>query len=198
MNRPADDIVGPIPEGREADAYDKLRRRVLWSLPSGLYVVGSRAAERRNLMTLSWLSQVALVPKLIGIGVETSARTHQLIVDGGVFAISLVARGDRALVRHFVKPVPEENIDVDPGSGRGTMNGTPVHSAVTGAPILDAAPAWFDCEVRHALPVGSHTWFVGEVVDVGMDDDTGVPSSAGGNDEGGVLRMEDTRMNYGG
>jgi hypothetical protein len=41
--------IGPFPprvEGEEAqDDNDKLRRRVLWSLPYGLYVVGSRAGR---------------------------------------------------------------------------------------------------------------------------------------------------------
>ena len=36
--------VGPYPTGVETDAqrdeYDRLRRRVLWKMPSGLYVVG--------------------------------------------------------------------------------------------------------------------------------------------------------------
>ena len=34
-------IVGPVPSGREPEEYDKLRRRVLWKMPSGLYVLGS-------------------------------------------------------------------------------------------------------------------------------------------------------------
>jgi hypothetical protein len=46
-----------IPAGRgdpEAqEESDKLRRRVLWTMPSGLYVVGSRDGDRRNLMTLN-------------------------------------------------------------------------------------------------------------------------------------------------
>ncbi len=32
MTRPGGDVVGPVPPGRDADAYDRLRRRVLWSL----------------------------------------------------------------------------------------------------------------------------------------------------------------------
>ncbi|HXQ75129.1 MAG TPA: flavin reductase family protein [Acidimicrobiales bacterium] len=188
------DVVGPVPPGRDADAYDRLRRRILWSLPSGLYVLGSRARSRRNLMTVSWVTQVAQVPKLIGVGVECQARTHELIVDGGVFALSLLARRDRALVRHFVKPV--QDIDVDEGSGAGTMNGAPVRSASTGAPILAVAVAWLDCEIRHTLPVGSHTWFVGEVVDAGMAERGTSSSDVTGDD--GILRMEDTRMSYGG
>ncbi|CAN5760430.1 hypothetical protein BH20ACT1_BH20ACT1_11200 [soil metagenome] len=53
--------VGPFPTGLESDEqreeYDKLRRRVLWTLPYGLYVVGSRAGDRRNAMTLNWATQ---------------------------------------------------------------------------------------------------------------------------------------------
>jgi flavin reductase (DIM6/NTAB) family NADH-FMN oxidoreductase RutF len=195
MTRPGGEIVGPVPDGRDPDAYDRLRRRVLWSLPTGLYVLGSRAGNGRNLMTVSWVSQVALEPKLIGVGVERTARTHELLAAGGVFALSLLARRDRALVRHFVKPV--QDIDVDEASGIGTMNGTAVRGAATGAPILEVAAAWLDCEIRHTLPVGSHTWFVGEVVDAGMSepetDDTAADAA-----DGGLLRMEDTRLNYGG
>jgi flavin reductase (DIM6/NTAB) family NADH-FMN oxidoreductase RutF len=188
------DVVGPIPEGREADEYDRLRRRVLWSLPVGLYVVGSRAGTRRNLMTVSWVTQVAQEPKLVGVGVERQARTHELIVEGGVFALSLLARHDRALVRHFVKPV--EDVDIDEVTGSGTMNGAPVRSGSTGAPILQVAVAWLDCEIRHTLPLGSHTWFVGEVVDVGVAEPPETPADDAS--DSGVLRMEDTRMNYGG
>ena len=199
MTRSAADVIGPVPVGREPDDYDRLRRRVLWSLPVGLYVLGARAGSRRNLMTVSWVTQVALDPKLIGVGVERQARTHQLLVEGGVFAVSLLARRDRALVRHFVKPV--DDVDVDESTGAGTMNGEPVFGATTGAPILGRAASWIDCEIRHRLPVGSHTWFVGEVVDVGAaEPEPGGGSAAGaaGDGAGAILRMEDTRMNYGG
>jgi flavin reductase (DIM6/NTAB) family NADH-FMN oxidoreductase RutF len=70
----------------------------------------------------------------------------------------------------------------------GTLAGHVVRSARTGAPILASAAAWLDCEVREQLEVGSHTLFVGEVVDCGF----------GGDEDADVLRMEDTRMNYGG
>ena len=50
--------IGPFPIGVENDEqkeeYDKLRRRVLWKMPYGLYVVGARDGERRNGMTLNW------------------------------------------------------------------------------------------------------------------------------------------------
>ncbi|MGI9603866.1 MAG: flavin reductase family protein [Acidimicrobiales bacterium] len=179
------DPIGPYPAGIESDEdrdhYDKLRRRVLWSLPYGLYIVGSRAGERRNGMTLNWATQLSFDPKLVGIGVEKPALTHELISDGGVFSLCTVARDDRAIVRKFTKPV---DVDLD----ERTLNGFAFHDGVTGAPILDQAPAYLDCEVRETLVFGEHSFFVGEIVDCGFqaDEDTE------------VLRMEDTRMNYGG
>ena len=50
----SDGPVGPFPEGTDPETYDRLRRRVLWTMPSGLYVVGSRDGDRRNAMTLNW------------------------------------------------------------------------------------------------------------------------------------------------
>jgi len=195
-----DTVVGPVPPGRDPDAYDRLRRRVLWSMPSGLYVVGTRAAGRRNLMTISWATQVAVSPKLVGIGVESVAVTHELLENGGVFALSLLPRTQRALVRRFVKPVTESV--VDDATGVGTMQGEPVHSAVTGAPILDVAMSWLDCEVRHVLALGSHSFFVGEVVDCDESSGSAHASSPGSgpaaDPDSSPLRMEDTRMNYGG
>jgi flavin reductase (DIM6/NTAB) family NADH-FMN oxidoreductase RutF len=150
-------------------------------MPSGLYVLGSRAGDRYNGMTLNWATQLAFDPKLLGVSVEAAAYTHELITAGGVFALSIIDREDRALVRKFVKPV---EVDL---AGRA-LNGVPFHEGRTGAPILDQAAAFVECEVRQSVTVGDHTLFVGEVVDAGFLKDEGTE----------VLRMEDTRMNYGG
>lgn len=179
-------VETPDPDGADASAADRLRRRVLWSMPTGLYVLGSRDGERRNLMTCNLAVQVATRPKLVGVAVDVDAVTHGLVEAGGVFALSLLDRADRAVVRRFVKPVDDVRVGPD---GSGTMNGVAVVSAVTGAPVLEGAAAYLDCAVRRAVALGSHTWFVGEVVGSGF--------GPGGEDVE-VLRMEDTRMHYGG
>jgi flavin reductase (DIM6/NTAB) family NADH-FMN oxidoreductase RutF len=53
--------------------------------------------------------------------------------------------------------------------------------------VFDEAIAWLDCAVRHTLDLGSHTLFVGEVVDAAIVDDAKRAAS-----------MADTRMKYGG
>jgi flavin reductase (DIM6/NTAB) family NADH-FMN oxidoreductase RutF len=173
--------VGPFPDGVDPEEYDKLRRRVLWTMPSGLYVIGARAGDRRNGMTANWASQISFDPKLLAISVEKPAFTHELITESRVFVVNLIDREDRAIVRKFTKPV---EVDAE----ARTLNGFPYHDGRTGAPVLDQAVAFVECEVRDTADAGGHTLFIGEVVDAGFQkpEDTS------------VLRMEDTRMNYGG
>lgn len=175
---------GLVPAGRDPDTYDRLRRRVLWQLPTGLYLLGSRSADRRNLMAANLVTQVATEPKLVGVAVEVEALTHQLVRDGGAFTVNLLRRDDRALVRTFVKPVTDCDVGED---GAGTMQGVAVRASAGGLPVVAAAAAYLECQVRHTLDLGSHSWFVGEVSDC----DAGAEASD-------ILRMEDTRMNYGG
>ncbi len=163
-----------------AEDYDRRRRRTMWSMPSGLYLLGSRAGDEHNLMTLNWATQMASTPKLLGVSVEREASTHRLVDHGGVFSLCILHRRDRAVVRKFVRPAERHPIT-------GALNGFEVITARTGAPLYAGSAAWLDCEVRHRLDLGSHTLFVGEVMDC---------SAPEVGDE--VLRMEDTRMSYGG
>ena len=150
-------------------------------MPTGLFVLGSASGGRRNLMTLNWGMQVATNPKIVAVSIEAAAVTHALVRDGGVFSLNIISRADRAIVRKFVKPLDD---DGDPSR----LGGFDVVTATTGAPILSTAVAWLDCQVTSVLELGSHTLFAGLVVDCGgeVGDDTE------------ILRMEDTRMSYGG
>jgi len=174
--------VGPFPDDVDPVVYDRLRRRVLWRMPTGLYLLGSRAGMRRNLMTLNWATQVSLEPKQVAVSVEHAALTHGLIADGGCFSIALVGRDDRAVVRKFVKPA---ELDID----ARTLAGMPYRDGLSGAPIPLVAIGYLDCGLRKTLELGSHTLFVGEVLDAGF--------SPGGEDTP-VLRTDETRMSYGG
>jgi flavin reductase (DIM6/NTAB) family NADH-FMN oxidoreductase RutF len=171
---------------------DRLRRRVLWGMPTGLFLIGSRAevdgAVVRNLMTASLVVQVATDPKLVAVAVDTTAVTHDLLSAGLCFSVCLLHRDDKAVVRRFVKPVPIDQVLTDAHGKAVSMAGETVFEATTGAPVLTRALGWLDCEVRHRLDLHSHELFVGEVVAVGGPE----------GELTDVLRMEDTRMNYGG
>jgi flavin reductase (DIM6/NTAB) family NADH-FMN oxidoreductase RutF len=190
------------PDDEASDAVDRLRRRVLWAMPTGLYVVGSRAGDQRNLMTANWVVQVATTPKLVAVGIEADSVTRSLVEEGGRFSVSLLARSDRALVRRFVKPV--RAVDVGPSGAAVAMQGEPVREVAGGLPVLGAAVAWLACEVRSVVgwdglvaPGGapSHVLAVGEVTEVGVSERF---DGLGDGTDAGILSMDDTRMSYGG
>jgi flavin reductase (DIM6/NTAB) family NADH-FMN oxidoreductase RutF len=159
---------------------DELLNRVTWKIPNALALVGSAANGERNGMTTSWITQLSMEPLLIGIGVENTAVTHRLISAGGAFTVNLWDGDDTRVFVKFSKPATYD------GSA-STLNDRPVREGVTGAPVFDEAIAHLDCEVRQAHDLGTHTLFIGEVVDVGVRDDDATAAS-----------MSDTRMKYGG
>ena len=159
---------------------DELINRVTWKIPNALALVGSRAGNEWNAMTTSWITQLSMEPVLIGVGVDNDAVTHRLISDGGSFTVNLWSAEDTRVFVKFSKPA---TFDVE----ASTLNGRAVRAGTSGAPVFDEAIAYFDCEVRQAHDLGTHTLFIGEVVDTDIRDDEARSAS-----------MSDTRMKYGG
>jgi flavin reductase (DIM6/NTAB) family NADH-FMN oxidoreductase RutF len=171
-------------DGDAADQFDRQRRRVLWALPTGLYLIGSRYEDRVNLMTANLVVQVCLEPKLVAVAVEAESVTAGLIAGGSAFTLSLLSRESRDVVRKFVKPVTE--VERDQQGALVALSGQPVAEVGPDRlPVLAAAVGYLRCELTRSEELGSHILFVGEVSEVG-----GEPTE--------VLRMEDTRMHYGG
>lgn len=168
----------PLPYAARMAPDDELLNRVTWKIPNALALIGSRAGDERNAMTASWITQLSMEPVLIGVAVDNEAVTHRLITEGGSFTLNLWDASDTKVFVKFSKPA------VDDGA---TLNGRSVRAATTGAPVFDEAVAWMDCEVRHRLDLGTHTLFVGEVVDAAIN-----------HDDVRAAAMSDTRMKYGG
>lgn len=174
----------PPPAPDDADELDRHRRRVLWALPTGLYLIGSRHVDEVNLMTANLVVQVCMEPKLVGVAFERESVTARLVAAGGGFSISLLARSDRDVVRRFVKPVKE--VDRAPDGAVLALSHQPVTEVGPDRlPVLASAAGYLACSLTREILLGSHTFCIGEVIEVG-----GEPSE--------VLRMEDTRMHYGG
>jgi flavin reductase (DIM6/NTAB) family NADH-FMN oxidoreductase RutF len=155
-----------------------LLNKVTWKIPNALVLIGSASGEEWNGMTASWITQVSMEPVLVGIGVDNKAVTHRLISQGGSFSINLWSSEDTRVFVRFSKPAAREG---------NTLNGRAVRPGTTGVPIFEDAVAWMECEVRHAIDFGTHTFFVGEIVAAGVPED-----------ESRIAAISDTRMKYGG
>ena len=172
------------------DTQDRLTRRVLWSLPTGLYVVGGGDLTNNpagaNLMTANLVVQVATNPRVLLVSFERASVTLALVRSSRQLSVSILDRSDRAVVRKFVKPVAAGLEVVD---GIPTMAGQPVVVGATGLPRLAGAVAWLEATVVAEEEFDSHVAIFASVVSAGARRDF---------DGAEILRMEDTRMNYGG
>jgi len=158
---------------------DTTVNRILWSIPNVLCLIGSRSGDEWNGMTASWVTQVAMEPVLVAVSIDRKAVTHRLIEEGGAFTVNLWAREDTRPFVKFSKPATLAD---------GALNGHQVRTGATGAPIFEESVAYLDCTVWRSIDCGTHTLFLGEVVDCAFGNDADRP----------VARMEDTRMKYGG
>ena len=143
----------------------------------GLVVIGSRSsAGEPNGMTATWVCQVSFEPRMFAIAVQAGAHTRRNIEETGVFSVSALPEGSKDLSLKFTKKS---------ASGEGRLEGEPVSYGVTGAPVLNAASAWIECEVVGKIEPGDHVIFIGKVVD-------------GEKLKGRATTLRDTGMSYAG
>ena len=172
------------------------RRRLLWAMPAGIYVLGSSAGASGpwNLMTHSLAVQAAVEPCVLVLGVERDSRTHGLIEASGVCALSVLRRDQRQLVRRFVKPV--DDIELDAEGRPSSMAAVPVALTATGAPYIADAAGCLDLRVVERVQFASHSLFCCEVVAAAVSAE--VMEGRASDHIAEILRMEDTKMSYGG
>jgi len=159
---------------------DEIVNRVLWAIPNLLCLIGSRSGDAMNAMTASWVTQVAMAPVLVGASIDATSETHRLITEGGAFSVNLWDRSDSRVFVKFSKPATREG---------DSLNGRRFRVGATGVPVFEEAVAFIECRVVQAVPLGSHTLFVGEVAECGFRP---------GAEDTPIARIEDTRMRYGG
>jgi flavin reductase (DIM6/NTAB) family NADH-FMN oxidoreductase RutF len=167
-----------LTEYAEVQVDPDLINNVTFKIPNALALIGSASGEEWNGMTASWITQLSMEPVIIGVGIDNKAVTHRLISEGGSFTVNLWSSEDTKPFVKFSKPAERDG---------NTLNGRPVTTATTGAPVFEEAIAWMDCEVRQAINLGTHTLFLGEIVDAAINDA-----------DQRAAAISDTRMKYGG
>ena len=143
----------------------------------GLAVVGSVSADGEpNGMPANWMSQVSFDPRLFAVAIQDDAHTRSNIDATGVFTISVLPEGSKDLSLKFTAKSTR---------GEGRLEGEPVTTHGTGAPVLEASTAWIECRVVNQIHPGDHIIYVGEVI--GGDMGNGISTT-----------LRDTGMSYSG
>lgn len=146
----------------------------LHRMPYGFYSITSRQGDEVNAMVANWVMQAAFSPRLVALGLQKKAYSHQVIEAGGVFAINIFNKADQEAMMPFTKgraKNPEKMADADYTA-----------APETGCPVLQGAAAYVECRVVEIVDVGAdHDIVIGEVVggavlkEGGVDDTLTLP-----------------------
>ena len=125
------------------------------TLSLGVYVIGVIDGQRRNAFTASSVMPVSLDPVMLAVSVGRHHASHAMICSGpGFFSVNVLHAHQLQLACHF-----------GTHSARDTdkLRGMRWRPACNGAPILEDALAYFECERHGTLPAGDHELIVGRV-----------------------------------
>jgi flavin reductase len=125
-------------------------------LASGVSLITSRdnAGKPHGMIATSVVS-VSVEPPTLLVCVNKSASCHDVIDNRGVFCINLLGDGDDKIAQVFSSSKTRD-VRFSSGDWREMTTGAPAHAG---------SLASFDCEVRSRVDAGSHTIFIGLVVD---------------------------------
>ncbi len=132
--------------------------KAFFKLSYGLHLIRSRRGDKRNGYVANTAFQVTAEPPQIAISCHKDNLSSKIIQQSGVFSISILnQKATNGLLGKFGYKSGKE-ID--------KFNDVEYKIGTSGAPIvLSDTIAWFDCKVVQTLDVGSHTLFIGEIVD---------------------------------
>ncbi len=133
--------------------------------PTPVFIVGTYDKEGRpNIMNAAWAGICCSSPPCISIALRKATYTYGNIVEQKVFTVSIPSQD-------FVKEADYFGIASGKDGDKFSATGfTPVKSDLVNAPYVKEFPLILECKLLHALEIGLHTLFVGEILDVKADE----------------------------
>ena len=126
-------------------------------MPYGFYSITSRHGEEVNAMVANWVMQASFTPRLVVLGLQKKAYSHQVIEEGGVFGVNIFNKADQEAMMPFTKGRSKNPDKMKEASYTA--------AAETGVPVLEGAAAYLECKVVQMVDVGGdHDILIGEVV----------------------------------
>lgn len=130
-------------------------RGVMRKLAGSVTVITTEGQGSLHGFTATAVCSVCAEPPTILIVVNRSARTHPHIEKKGAFAVNILADHQVELANLFASKSSEQFAKVN-------------HAvSPNGVPVIQGAAAFIECQIKEQYDVGTHTIFIGRVVDGG-------------------------------
>lgn len=123
--------------------------------PTGVAVVTALGDDRPIGKTVNSFHATSLEPPLVGWCIDHgSSQLDEWLAAGG-YVVHVMAGDQAGLMTHFATKSTDRFAGIE---WRPGLDGMPV--------LLDPVPLRLECRVSQRLPVGDHTYLIGEVVTI--------------------------------
>jgi flavin reductase (DIM6/NTAB) family NADH-FMN oxidoreductase RutF len=130
-------------------------RQVMRQWATGVTIVSVAHQGIRHGMTVNSFTSLSLHPPLVLISLEHGTRTHEILLESGIFGVTILSSHQQDISDRFAGRHTEE---LDRFQGLETF------TLVSGVPFLTGGIAFFDCRVIHSHEAATHTIFIGDVM----------------------------------
>jgi flavin reductase (DIM6/NTAB) family NADH-FMN oxidoreductase RutF len=138
---------------RVSDSYRAAMRR----FPTGVTIVTTVFEGQAYGFTANAFTSVSADPPMVLICVNREASAHPMISQSEIFCVNILAQNQVDVAKRFADRATRGN----------RFEGIATHTATTGSPVIDGALAYVDCTLAEEHTAGTHTVFIGAVVDSG-------------------------------
>jgi len=134
-----------------------MNEKALWNISYGLYIVATRYGNDLNGQIANTVFQLTSEPAKIAISINKTNYTHELIEKSKVFSVTIL---EKETPISFVGKFGFKS-----GRKVNKLEGVKYKMGISGAPVVtEHALASIECEVGQAIDVGTHTLFIGKIV----------------------------------
>lgn len=131
-------------------------------LAASVTLITTRHGQIRGGLTATAVCSVSAEPPQLLACVNRSASAHDSIGDAGLFCVNILAPEHRSIAERFAGRDSVEGDERFNGLGDWL-------TLATGAPVLRGCPASFDCRLTTRIAAGTHTIYIGAIVDMAFE-----------------------------
>jgi flavin reductase (DIM6/NTAB) family NADH-FMN oxidoreductase RutF len=139
-------------------------RFTVGAFATGVTVITTFGEQHGYGMTANAFSSVSLDPPLVLVCVIRPSEGCEQIQRNGCFAVNILDAGQEPLSRYFASR--------DRPRGRDAFTEVSHRVGTSGSPIIDGVAAYLDCRLHASQPAGDHEIFIGEVLELGLGENT--------------------------
>ncbi|WP_031515655.1 rubredoxin [Desulfofalx alkaliphila] len=134
-----------------------LNTKIFHKMSYGLYVITSKKEDKLNGQVANTAFQISSDPATVAIGINKNNLTNEFIKESKVFSINILPTSvSMDLIGNF---------GFKSGRDHDKFTSIPYSIGQTGVPLLkESCIGWLEAEVIDSMDIGTHTLFIGKVV----------------------------------